>query len=252
MRTAPRRDGESAVQPPLPSMAGLLNSPAHLAVYVPRSRAIDHASILIHGWGGAHPQTDARLSHVGKGATVVYVYAVVVTVLNLGFWVGILFSLPRTWLRVLVTAVLKWWQPEYVQVSWTVLSVAGGLAVLGEVLEFPLGAAGSRRGIYSGGGLGHRWQPRWRGRRHGTPDADCRHPDRRLCWSLCRLAAGGSLGGAPAVPELPGGLGGGRGPVLGDPLQTCHRRHHGARPGAGRVLLTGMNRRLCICTLTLG
>jgi hypothetical protein len=63
---------------------------------------------------------------VGKGATVVYVYAVVVTVLNLVFWVGILFSLPRTWLMVLVTAVLKWWQPEYVQVSWTVLSVAGG------------------------------------------------------------------------------------------------------------------------------
>ena len=45
----------------------------------------------------------------------------------------------------MVTAVLKWWQPEYVQVSWTALSVAGGLAVLGEVLEFALGAAGSRR-----------------------------------------------------------------------------------------------------------
>jgi uncharacterized protein len=68
-----------------------------------------------------------RLSYVGKEATVVYVYAVVVTVLNLVFW------------------VLKWWQPEYVQVSWTMLSVAGGLALLGEVLEFALGAAGSRR-----------------------------------------------------------------------------------------------------------
>jgi hypothetical protein len=188
MRTAPRRDGESAVQRPLPSMAGLLNSPAHLAVYVPRRRAIDHASILMHGRGGGHPETDARLSHAGKGATVVYVYTVVVTVLNLVFWVGILFSLPGTWLMVLVSAVLKWWQPECVQVSWTVLSVAGGLAVLGEVLEFALGAGGHA------------------------------------------------------------GLGGGRRPVLGDPLQTCHRRHHGARPGAGRVLLPGMNRRLCICT----
>jgi uncharacterized protein YqgC (DUF456 family) len=86
-----------------------------------------------------------RLSYVGKEATVVYVYAVVVTVLNLVFWVGILFSLPGTWLMVLVTTVLKWWQPEYVQVSWTMLSVAGGLALLGEVLEFALGAAGSRR-----------------------------------------------------------------------------------------------------------
>jgi uncharacterized protein len=46
---------------------------------------------------------------------------------------------------VLVTALLKWWQPGYVLVSWTVLGVAAGLAALGEVLEFVLGAAGSCR-----------------------------------------------------------------------------------------------------------
>jgi uncharacterized protein len=76
---------------------------------------------------------------------MVYLYAVVLTGLNLAFWVGILFGLPGTWLMVLVTAVLKWWQPDYVVVSWTLLGVAAGLAVLGEVLEFVLGAAGSRR-----------------------------------------------------------------------------------------------------------
>ena len=76
---------------------------------------------------------------------MVYVSAVLLTILNLGFWAGILFNLPGTWLMVLVTAVLKWWQPDYVQVSWTVLGVAAGLAALGEVLEFVLGAAGSRR-----------------------------------------------------------------------------------------------------------
>jgi uncharacterized protein YqgC (DUF456 family) len=75
---------------------------------------------------------------------MVYLYATVLTVLNLVFWIGILFNLPGTWLMVLVTAVLKWWQPGYVQVSWTVLGVAVGLAMLGEVLEFVLGAAGSR------------------------------------------------------------------------------------------------------------
>jgi uncharacterized protein YqgC (DUF456 family) len=75
---------------------------------------------------------------------MVYVYAVVLTGLNLVFWVGILFNLPGTWLMVLVTAVLKWWQPGYVQVSWTVLGAAAGLAMLGELLEFTLGAAGSR------------------------------------------------------------------------------------------------------------
>jgi hypothetical protein len=37
----------------------------------------------------------------------VYLFAVLLTVLNLGFWVGILFNLPGTWLMVLVTTVLK-------------------------------------------------------------------------------------------------------------------------------------------------
>src|SRR5918995_6324093 len=76
---------------------------------------------------------------------MVYVSAVLLTGLNLAFWVGILFNLPGTWLMVLITALLKWWQPGYVKVSWTVLGVAAGLAVLGEGLEFALGAAGSRR-----------------------------------------------------------------------------------------------------------
>ena len=75
---------------------------------------------------------------------MVYVYAVVLTVLNLVFWVGILFNLPGTWLMIVVPALLEWWQPGHFMFSWTVLFVAAGLAVLGEVLEFVLGAAGSR------------------------------------------------------------------------------------------------------------
>jgi uncharacterized protein len=75
---------------------------------------------------------------------MVYAYAVMLTGLNLIFWVGILFNLPGTWLMVQVTALLTWWQPEYVLVSWTILGVAAGLAALGEVLELVLGAAGSR------------------------------------------------------------------------------------------------------------
>jgi hypothetical protein len=46
---------------------------------------------------------------------------------------------------VLVTALLKWWQPGYILVSWTVLGVAAGLAVLAEVLECVLGTAGSHQ-----------------------------------------------------------------------------------------------------------
>jgi uncharacterized protein YqgC (DUF456 family) len=75
---------------------------------------------------------------------MVYVSAVVLTCIYLACWIGILFNLPGTWLMVLITALLKWWQPAYVLVSWTVLMVAAGLAVLAEVLEFVLGAAGSR------------------------------------------------------------------------------------------------------------
>src|SRR5919197_808084 len=76
---------------------------------------------------------------------MVYVYAVVLTRVSLLCWVGILFGLPGTWLMVLFPVLLKWWQPDQFMVSWTVLGVAAGLAVLGEGLEFVLGAAGSRR-----------------------------------------------------------------------------------------------------------
>ena len=76
---------------------------------------------------------------------MVYVYAVVLTLVNLLCWVGILFGLPGTWLMVLFPVLLKWWQPDQFMMSWTVLVVAVGLAVLGEVLDLVLGAAGSRR-----------------------------------------------------------------------------------------------------------
>jgi uncharacterized protein YqgC (DUF456 family) len=76
---------------------------------------------------------------------MIYVYAVVLTLVNLLCWVGILFGLPGTWLMVLFSVLLKWWQPDQFMMSWTVLMVALGLAVLGEVLEFVLGAAGSKR-----------------------------------------------------------------------------------------------------------
>ena len=76
---------------------------------------------------------------------MVYVYAVVLTLVNLLCLVGILFGLPGTWLMVLFPVLLKWLQPDQIMVSWTVLGVAVGLAALGEVLEFVLGAAGARR-----------------------------------------------------------------------------------------------------------
>lgn len=76
---------------------------------------------------------------------MIYLYAVVLTLFNLLFWVGILFNLPGTWLMVLFATLLELWQPGEFMFSWTVLYVAVGLAMLGEALEFMLGAAGARQ-----------------------------------------------------------------------------------------------------------
>jgi hypothetical protein len=80
-----------------------------------------------------------------RGKGMLYVYATVLTLCNLLFWVGILFNLPGTWLMVLLAAGVEWWQPGEFLFSWTVLAAAVALALVGELLEFVLGAAGSRQ-----------------------------------------------------------------------------------------------------------
>jgi hypothetical protein len=60
---------------------------------------------------GHHTRTSRTPFGVGKGPAMVYVSAVVLTVLSPVFWVSILFNLSGTWLMVLVTGVLKWWLP---------------------------------------------------------------------------------------------------------------------------------------------
>ncbi len=76
---------------------------------------------------------------------MIYVYVAGLTVLNVIFWVAVLFNLPGTWLMVLLAALIEWWQPDEFLYSWPVLYLAAGLALLGEILEFVLGAKGARR-----------------------------------------------------------------------------------------------------------
>jgi uncharacterized protein YqgC (DUF456 family) len=76
---------------------------------------------------------------------VIYVYATLLTLLNLVFWASILIGLPGAWLMVLVAVTIEWWQPGEFMFSTTTLVVAAALAMLGEVLEFTLGAAGARQ-----------------------------------------------------------------------------------------------------------
>ncbi len=49
---------------------------------------------------------------------MVYVYAVVLTLVNLLCWVGIVFGLPGTWLMILFSVLLMWLQPDRFRVIW--------------------------------------------------------------------------------------------------------------------------------------
>ncbi|MFO8005653.1 DUF456 domain-containing protein [Thioalkalivibrio sp.] len=75
---------------------------------------------------------------------MVYVYATILTLFNLVFWVSILFGLPGTWLMILAAGATDWWLADNAMFGWPVLLTAIALATLGEILEFFLGAAGSR------------------------------------------------------------------------------------------------------------
>ena len=74
-----------------------------------------------------------------------YVYSLVITLANAVFCAGILFGLPGTWLMLAGPLLLEWWRPDLHLFGAAALWTAAGLAALGEVLEFGLGAAGSRR-----------------------------------------------------------------------------------------------------------
>jgi hypothetical protein len=81
---------------------------------------------------------------------MIYVFATLLTVFNLVFWASILFGLPGTWLMILGAALVEWVTADVAMFGPTVLVAAVALAVLGEVLEFLLGAAGSRQAGGSG------------------------------------------------------------------------------------------------------
>jgi uncharacterized protein YqgC (DUF456 family) len=76
---------------------------------------------------------------------MIYLYATLITLLNLAFWASILFGMPGIWLMVLTAALIDWLQPEVFMFSRATLYVSAGLALLAEILEFMMGAAGARQ-----------------------------------------------------------------------------------------------------------
>jgi uncharacterized protein YqgC (DUF456 family) len=78
---------------------------------------------------------------------VYYLLAACLAVLNLGAWATSLFTLPGNWIVVVITALFAAFvhPPHGEGVSWTVVGVAVGLALLGELVEFAAGAAGAAK-----------------------------------------------------------------------------------------------------------
>ena len=173
---------------------------------------------------------------------MVYVYAVVLTLVNLLCWVGILFGLPGTWLMILFPVLLKWWQPDQFMVSWTVLGVAVGLAVLGEVLELRAGCGGvaAHGGHHTGCSPGTRRQYRRRDHGYSAAGAARGALAGRMPRGLCRCPTREPVGRAHAVPELRDGPGGGHWAVLGHGGQAGYRRDHRGHADDCRLRVRGV------------
>ena len=76
---------------------------------------------------------------------MLYMYAILLCMLN-AVWVGLgFFYLPGNWLVVLTTGALAWWQRDAQMISiWTV-GVMAALALVGEIIEFLAGMGGAKK-----------------------------------------------------------------------------------------------------------
>lgn len=76
---------------------------------------------------------------------MIYVWLVMLVLLN-GLWLAlVLFSLPGNWLMVFTTTLFAWWwRDERVFSGWTLIAVAV-LALVGELIEFFAGMVGARK-----------------------------------------------------------------------------------------------------------
>ena len=173
---------------------------------------------------------------------MIYVYATMLTLLNMVFWVSIIVNLPGTWLMVLVPS----WSsggnqvPSCIAVrpccSWPGTCRAGR----GDRVCPGGSRVAPRGGIAPWRGIGDHWQHHRRHSGYNATGADCGHSHRRLPRSLRRLRDGGFMGRSAAVSKRQSGSGSGRGPVLGDDIEASGRRRHCGGPGAGRFLLNGV------------
>lgn len=77
---------------------------------------------------------------------MIFIWAILVTIVNL-FWVALLvLGLPGTWLLLLTCAVAEWFVsgPERLFSRETLLVLAG-IAIVGEIIEFGAGVVGTKK-----------------------------------------------------------------------------------------------------------
>jgi len=76
---------------------------------------------------------------------MLYLWSVILILLNALWLVLVVFGLPGNWLIVISTALFAWWRWDDAAFSIYTLIFITGLAVLGELVEFFGGMAGAKR-----------------------------------------------------------------------------------------------------------
>jgi len=76
---------------------------------------------------------------------VIYLWATLLVLVNLVWLALVLVLLPGNWLMVATTSLVAWWQWDQQMIGVPVLVAIAVLAVVGEVVEFFSGMAGSKR-----------------------------------------------------------------------------------------------------------
>jgi uncharacterized protein YqgC (DUF456 family) len=75
--------------------------------------------------------------------SVIYLALALLVIVNAAGVFMVVLQLPGTWLMLLATGLVAWWQPN--QIGWAVLAVMLLLAVMGELVEALLASAKARR-----------------------------------------------------------------------------------------------------------
>lgn len=151
-------------------------------------------------------------------------WASALSVVNLGWLALVVFGLPGTWLMVATTALVAWWKWDQQMFSPWTLAVVVALAVLGEVLEFLAGVAGSRKSGGSWLGAALSLVGGLVGAVIGS--AAIPIPVAGTLLGACLGAAGGAFVaeaalGRPMRPALQSGLGAGIGRFVGTLLKLA-------------------------------